>query len=401
MPSNTNPYLFSPFMKSPYFFLLSLSAASAAWAGTSTNELITEDKSSDRWQISAVSAGAAWRHYGELSYRGGSRSQGLSLPSFVGGNSLDLPSIGTEGEYADRDYNDGYVNQNGGTADHGLTWFWGYDSASQVQGDSLVYSATGARSAYRESSTYHGGLRSNDDMEGFSPQIDILITPPESSPQMFDGFLFSFSYFGDDQDGRYSNFGARQTRDDYRLDFTDSYDLDGVIPPSEGYQGSYDGPGASIGNLPTSRYRNDVLINTDVASFTNSISTSFELDSFSLAFGPTFSGLISDQWQWQASCGATFNVLKWSASQTENLSVTQTNTSEKIHHQWKDKDSGTTVRLGVFARGELIRYFSNDIFIKTYLQGEMAESLEVDLGPSSFDLKQAGYSLGLSIGKKF
>lgn len=385
-------------MKSVYLLLLPVTAAIA---GTSSKEVILPPPSQDTWRISNVSVGASWRHLGELKYRGGTRSQQLPLSSFIGGDSLDLPSIGDAGSYGDRSYNDGYVNQSGATADHGLTWFWGYDSAQQVQGDSLVYSATGARSAYRESSLYRSPRKSTDDIESVSPHIDMIITPPDSSPQMFDGILLSLSYMGDDQDARFSNFSAEQVRDDYRLDFTDRYDLEGVIPPSEGYRGSYKGPGPSIGNLPSGRERDDVLVHTDVASLSNSVSTSFDLDSLSLAFGPSFSGRLSERWQWQASGGATFNVLKWSAKQRETLSLTVTGSATEVHRQWKNKDSGTTVKLGLFARGELIRDFDNGVFVKAYLQGELAESLDVDLGPSSYDLKQTGYSLGLSLGKRF
>ena len=54
------------------------------------------------------------------------------------------PAVGPITGYADRDYVDGFVYMDPGTADPetdvvGLTWYWGYDDPGQYSGDSVQF----------------------------------------------------------------------------------------------------------------------------------------------------------------------------------------------------------------------------------------------------------------------
>jgi len=354
------------------------------------------------WSIASISAGPTWRSFGKLDYRGGSRSQNLLIPSQVGGDLLTLPAIGTTGDYADRTYTNGFINQDGSTATNGDTWFWGYDSAGQVSGDTLHFNATGSRSAYSEASNFTGGFSDDDHLRSLSPQIDLLLRPPSTFRSPFDGLLVSFWYFGDDSSNRYSNFSANQNRDDYRLDFTDTYDI-GAIQPIIGapYSGSLNGPGPLLGNLPLNRERLDVLIGGATADFSNSISTSIDLDGYSLALGPTISGTIADGWSWQTSAGVTLNVFRWSARETETLNVSLDGAPARVFQQWRDTNSDTDFRLGLYIKGDLILDLPQDWFVKASLQAEMAGSIDMKVGDSEYEFKPRGYALGLSLGRRF
>lgn len=264
------------------------------------------------WTLQSVSAGSSWRSLGSLDYTGTSRSRGFLIPSVVGPGSNNQPPIGTVGGIGDRVYDDGFVNVDGTGSADGSTWFWGYDSAGQVSGDNLLFSATGNRSVFSERRSLSGGIGRDETLEAFSPQIDLLLNAPASLNFPVDGMLVSFSFFSESSNGLFSNFAANQTRNDFRIDFIDTFDISSISPlVGAPYEGSLGGPGPVISNLPANRSESEFPLGTETAEFSNAISTSVDLDGFSLAVGPTWQGRISSNWAWQASAGLTFNVFKW------------------------------------------------------------------------------------------
>ena len=64
-----------------------------------------------------------------------------------------------------------------------------------------------------------------------------------------------------------------------------------------------------------------VLVGGDSADFTNSISTSLDLDGDSLAIGPSLTTTISTNWAWRASGGVTLALYKCRVNESENLNV--------------------------------------------------------------------------------
>ena len=318
------------------------------------------------------------------------------------GDALSVPPIGTATEFGGRLYDDGFVNMDGSTAANGGTWFWGYNSPSQVSGDLPRFRATGFRSEYFESSDYSGPFSSDDDLRSLSPQIDFVFRPPSDSRLPFDGFLVSFWFFNDDSSHRFTDFSARRTRNDFRLDYTDRYDIS-ILQPVIGapYEGSIGRPGPLLGNRPVDRERLDVLVGGDTADFENSISTSLDLDAYSLALGPTLSGRFRENWSWQASAGVTLNVFRWSARETERLGVSLTGGPSTNFQEWRDHNSGTDFRLGVYLKGDLIRDLSENWFIKGSLQAEMAGTVEMKIGDSGYEFKPRGYAIGLALGHVF
>ncbi len=92
------------------------------------------------------------------------------------------------------------------------------------------------------------------------------------------GFSAGLDFTKADQSLAFSNFSATQTREDFRLDYGDRYDLDGVIPPMAPCAGSLGGPGPLISNIPIIRTSTPVLISTDTGSFGNQVSSSIEIE---------------------------------------------------------------------------------------------------------------------------
>jgi hypothetical protein len=136
---------------------------------------------------------------------------------------------------ANRTYDDGYVRPDSG-ANPGLTWNWGYENASQVPGDDTIqfHSSTSPGDAFSDD---------NDD----SPYHGFELTYNRHFGNLGDratwGLETAFGYnlicIGDNSP---VNSSVRR--------LTDTYALDGVIPPEPPYSGTFEGPGPLISDSP-------------------------------------------------------------------------------------------------------------------------------------------------------
>lgn len=347
------------------------------------------------WEFS-ISAGPAYRKIGEVKTNAGYRSGGLALPSFVGGNALITPPIGETTAPFDREYNDGFVRQDAGTPTDGSTWNWGYDSASQVQGGQLVYQATGFQSVYSDfQSAPASGPSRRGDLEGIAPHIQFDARSPHRLGPFRIGFTAGLDFANADRSLNFSNFSAGQSREDYRVDYVDRYELDGVILPLAPYQGSFGGAGPSIGNLPSSRDITSVLLFTDTAGFANQVSSSFDLDAWTLTLGPTLS-MSRGAFDFAVSGGFSLNVYSWEASQNETLNVTTAAGTSAVA-RWAESNDGVKFRPGVYLQGEAGYLFTERFGISGFLRLDAAKSFGVAAGPTTYEIDPYGATAGLML----
>lgn len=129
-------------------------------------------------------------------------------------------------------YDDGYVLVDGSGNFGGLTGYWGYDNPSQVVGDSMQFHSVQA-----------GGSSSSDDDPhyGFEIVYQRILGDLSTESSGLWGFQAGFSYTDLDLRGR--NPGSTPVT-------TDNYPLNGVLPPLAGYNGTFAGPGALLGDTP-------------------------------------------------------------------------------------------------------------------------------------------------------
>ena len=350
------------------------------------------------WQWK-FSGGPTWQQIGELSFKGGTRSQSLTLPSFVGFDSLTIPPVGDDSAYADREYNDGFVRQDGSTGFDGLTAYWGYDNASQSQGGNLIYQATGWQSIRTDIPVTTRGRRAEEDLQSAGIEIRADVLSPWTLGPFRVGGTVSLGFASDRQSIGFSNHNTTQIRDDYRLDYQDSYDLDGVIPPGPGYEGPSNGPGPLIPNIPTIRAVTPELIATDTANFNNLVNASFRDDVLGLAAGPSL--VYQDgPLDFVLSAGVIFELHHYKTSQVETLTVTHDGGSSTFE-QWSDSESGTKLRPGVFIQAGLGYRIDNDWQLSGFIRGETATDFSARAGRSSFEFDTAGYTIGLQLGIPF
>ena len=371
--------------------LLAIALISPAVAGDAKSPVAT---SPGGWEFS-LSAGPSVRNVGQIKINSGYRSGGFLLPSFVGDNSLVTPPVGDPGVYGDRTYDDGYVFRDASTEGvDGSTWYWGYNSASQVQGDELVFHATGFQSIRADATRAPaGGPSTSDSLIGAAPHIQFDARSPHFLGPFRLGFTAAMDFTKVGQSLAFSNFAATQTRDDFRLDYEDRYDLDGVIPPQAPYAGGFDGPGPLIGNLPVIRTVTPVLLGTDTAVVSNQVWSSIDIDALSFTFGPTL-GLERGAFDFAVSGGLIVNLYDWSARQSETLSVTSAAGTAGVA-RWAESSSGAAVRPGLYLQGESGYAFTENFGLGAYLRLDAAPEFRAQAGPTVFKIDPYGLSVGL------
>src|SRR5437868_6977375 len=136
---------------------------------------------------------------------------------------------------ADHTYNDGYVRVDSSGNAGGVTWNWGYQNNSQVVGDTLQFHAV-------QSDPASGG--SNNKVSD-DPQVGI-----ELIYQRVIGSFSSSGNWGLEAGFGYTDLDVRGNAGTGSVT-TDTFPLNGVLPPGAGYNGTFSGPGPVIGDTPT------------------------------------------------------------------------------------------------------------------------------------------------------
>lgn len=181
-------------------------------------------------------------------------------------------------------YDDGYVRPDiSGSAD-GKTWYWGYQEASQVAGDSLnLHIATG--------SPFTGVTEdlSGDIQAGFELVYGRALGffNLSAKRQAAWGVLGGFGSTDINIDGQTSLSGTASRREDH-------FSLGGIVPPVAPYSGTYTGPGPLIGLTPTGSSTQDVSLTTSQYARIDAMALAFKLGPFvELPLGRRFSVNIS------------------------------------------------------------------------------------------------------------
>ncbi|HUS37002.1 MAG TPA: hypothetical protein VM680_16780 [Verrucomicrobiae bacterium] len=148
------------------------------------------------------------------------------------GGTAANPGPATAG--ADHNYDDGYVRVDSSGTATGTTWNWGYQNSSQVVGDTLQFHAADSAS----------GASDNDITD--DPQLGL-----ELIYQRFIGSFSSAGHWGLEAGFGYTDLDLRASNAAGRTMITDSFALNGVLPPAAGYNGTFAGPGPVISDTPT------------------------------------------------------------------------------------------------------------------------------------------------------
>lgn len=365
----------------PHPLPLLLACSCAAIAGDAKSPVAA----SGDWEFS-ISAGPAWRQSGTLGFSGGSRSAGVMIPSFVGDNVLITPPLGAADAAGSRTYDDGFVGTDMSTGIDGLTSNWGYQNSGQINlpSDSITFHATGFQSIRSDLRSVTASPSLDDPQHGIAPVLQFDAQYNGEIAGIRPGFSLFLAWSPVDFENKWSDFSLGQTRDDFRHDWTDVYNLGGFgsLIPSAPYSGTPDSPGFLLQNIPDFRNMVAVPIGSENALVSNRIFNRFSADHTTFSFGPTMSRNLDKEWNIEAGVGVSLHWLRWSASQQEQLSVTQGN-ARTVIGEWQDSSSGDRILAGLYLQLAVEwKPTDSDWSIKSLLRTDLGQSFSKQVGPS-------------------
>jgi hypothetical protein len=224
---------------------------------------------------------------------------------------------------ANRTYADGFVKVDSSGNAGGKTWNWGYQNAGQVQGNSLVM---------HSSSSVNGSVDQTDD-----PQAGFDLAYGRRLGTVLGGQWGVQAAF---------DFTAISIHDNHPLTGTgttisDAYSLGGVTAPQVPYTGSFNGPGALLGDSPT----------RTTASETVTITGSRTLDAqvYALRLGPYFEFPFGKHWSGRLGGGLALGVANTKYSYNETISFGGGQTVNNA-----GSSEGTSFQAGGYLEGKLL-----------------------------------------------
>ena len=383
--------------------LLLLLVPVAAWAGTSPKAPVDPPVSPpadparrDRFYFSA---GWMWRETGGVDVRARSRSRHQPLPRLFPASGSALPPVGATDSFADRVYADGSVLIDAGTLGDGTTSAWGYDHDSQVQDGALQYHASGRRWESGSGTRDLEAIESAIDGSGGAPVVE-LGWEHAMNDRVALGAQLQWSFLDIEGSFEQSRDFSWQNRSNFTLDFTDTYDLQGVVPPAAPYQGSGAGFGPLLGNQPTDRQVRERAAGGEHVRFFNRLENEIDLRLHTLSAGPTVRGQFGPVSGF-GGLGLALNIVDWEASQSEWLAYSRDGGGSRPVREWSDRRQGTDVLPGLYLQGGLSWAVTPSLWLTAFGRYDWSDSLDESDGPSSFSFDPGGWSGGLLLGWSF
>lgn len=206
-------------------------------------------------------------------------------------------------------YDDGYVLVDGSGNAGGMTWNWGYQNGSQVVGDAVQFHSLQSVSPVLPARTD----AANDPQFGAELTYQRVIGPIGESSRW--GFEAGFGYTALDLHDRRSSANGLSTLT------TDTYQLNGVIPPFPGYAGTFAGPGPLLGDFPGR------VTTTTIDSMSSNHELSGHL--FTIRLGPFAEVNLTSKLSLAASVGITLApaIVDYDFNETATINGVTTGTS--------------------------------------------------------------------------
>jgi hypothetical protein len=353
------------------------------------------------------------------------RPSGASVAGASSFSFGDPNAAGSSTAIGNRTYGDGYVNQDGGTALFGDTWNWGYNNASQLQGNNLSYHSTygtstttptaSTSSFSSEFSSLRGGLGWNSDLSGSgwfaSLESPAIFAKGPIAVSLSLGYSYASAGASHQTEGVFQDHQVAGTRTAAGATtttvtniLTDVYDVSGLQSvPSAPYAGTFTGPGPLINNIPTSRNitttptttnngGNGSVTRISTADFISNVNESLDMKLNTVSFGP--------QVVWEDgrlglgfSTGFALNVADWNADYREDLHVSQNGGASRLLKSYQYESSGIDVLPGVYVEANATFRITRHIGLFAGGRYDWAGTLHDSVGPSSFSFKVSGWSV--------
>jgi hypothetical protein len=284
---------------------------------------------------------------------------------------------GLTGDPINRNYQNGYNRVDFFGNGSGLTWNWGYDSSSQyVDTDNDTVPDSIAMHALARNGSGSSTDATDDPQLGFELKYGRVINKlGENKPWGFD-LGFSYMNLSIQDDGMMA---AVQR-------ITDTYSLGGVAPPPAPYQGTFNGPGPLIEDLPTRSIQPALL------SGWNELSGNL----FAIRLGPFLDIPLGKRFVSQFGLGLSLIYADTEYSYQETVAFT-----DGSFLLDSGRDSSSDVLVGGYLLGQIAYFLNEDWSVFGGLRLEMASDLtataghreaRLELGPTFHVIFGTGYS---------
>ena len=320
------------------------------------------------------------RHRFSISYRslGQSSVELRGLGRYTSPNSGTL-TLGTTEQ--DRVYDDGYKRVDSSGNEGSRTWNWGYADDSQVSPltDSIalsIYETSGTERLKDEPSA-PGFLFSYGQVIGELP----FSFTNSATPSLW-GAEFHVGYNRLESEHRFSFQGDISRT-------SDSYALNGVVPPSAPYAGTFDGPGPILSDV--------AMRSIDLLENASSVRGSWEadLDLYTLGAGPFFEIPLHEQLTLTLGFGIQAGVVRSSFRADEIVTVRGGAANSRSIH-----DSDSDLLFGAYASAALQVNLEDNVYLFAAIRWETLDSFSHREGGLTIDydfdhLVSGGFGVGV------
>ncbi|MBU0679556.1 MAG: hypothetical protein KJ626_15755 [Verrucomicrobia bacterium] len=378
----------------------------------------------------------AWRFSAGLAYRAGMRLE-IEGSSYVQMNGLHAASAGNSGlqytvptldditQYADRQFDDGYVFMDAGTPNDGDTWYWGYDNAGQYSpiADTLTFhrndmfqlSASQQRTTIDE--LWSSAVSLDDDLDALGVDLSATLGLKRDEGFSFDLRMGVTWFPGIESDLNAAPYAEEISRTrtggsvSYVQDSTYTYDLMGVVPPSPPYAGSLDGwppPSPLIPNRPESLDVVGAVLDYTAGGGSSSRITAYNQVSFDVE-AQILELWIGPQFTWMTGGGLTFflnpivsmNLVDVEADRRE-IWMAEENGQTSTLGSWRDDLCESDVLFGLGLHGGVEVALGESWFaVLTGGYDWVPDEFKGSIGPNELTIDISGYSVSVEGGRRF
>lgn len=304
--------------------------------------------------------------------------------------------------YADRQYVDGYVKPDEGTADpkdwgHGLTWDWGAkDVPSQHSNGRMEFHTDVTRWTESYSSTAYGNGTGSDGDRDFLVGVEALGGWTFFNDGSFDATVDAgFRFYGSgyiDAESRYGT-SVTTTHNDYR--FVDSYDASGwtdvPVGPYTGTSGEGGAYGRVLGAEPTRREEQLPAPQKTETYYYNG-DTRFIYRIWDLRLGPTFGWQATDYLVIRGGVYGMLGLVDATLKTDANTSAGPRSASAST--------CGAVFGMAFGASAQL--YLTDDLFLYGGAEYDWwTDSVDLSAGGAKADIKLSDLVISLGMGVEF
>jgi len=376
-----------------------------------------------------VSVGPAYRGGMDLNIGGGTYAPAAALvqagavPAGSSGAFLTPPTDDIS-QYDNRSFDDGFVFIDPSTIDFGGdTWFWGYQNASHYDagGDTLSFHRSQDLGDVRSSKdrTYVDTVRNNrlaldDEVDGAGISLSLERALGVQGGWSVSAACGLLGLWGIDSTQEATTFEqdvrvVRETTTESRTaQSTYVYDLLGVVPPPAPYQGTFDGPGPLLPNLPasaetvTASSRSSSRRTTSTYRVANQVAFDVEAAIYELWAGPRLAFETGERFSLTFTPYLSLSLVDGSVDRDEQVSAFYSNGSSETLAKWHDCASEMDWLFGVGLQAGIRWNVAEGWFVALSGGYEWVPSeYEVNAGPSLVSLDISGYQASAEVGRSF